>query len=138
MEHGTTRRRKNSTGEKYSTRKPVLELYFLRAQKISRRKAVVVAVEKPSAEARDSSGSFFGAFPDKMRRDAKGAEALPHMNEGTPTERQARRPEASGTNCKIQIPTEKQVNPIPQELRSTAMSSTRVLSSSQILNNFQA
>jgi len=74
-----------------------------------------------------------------MRRDAKGAEALlPRINAGAPTARQKRRPEASGTKCKIQIPTEKQVNPIPQELRSTAMSSTRVLSSSQILNNFQA
>jgi len=51
MAHGTTRPRKNSTGEKYSTRQPVLELYFLRAQKILRRKAIVVAAEVPSAEA---------------------------------------------------------------------------------------
>ena len=114
MEHGTTRHRKNSTGEKYSAREPVLELYFLRAQKILRRKAVVVAAEKPTPEARDSSGIFFGALPDEMRRDAKGAEALlPRMNAGAPTERQRRRPEASGTNYKIQIPTEKQVNPVP-------------------------
>src|ERR1700720_1917784 len=41
MEHGTTRRRKSATGEKYSTREPVLELSFLQAQKILRRKALV-------------------------------------------------------------------------------------------------
>jgi hypothetical protein len=41
--------------------------------------------DMPSAKAHNFSGSFFGALPDKMRRDAKGAEA-------------------SGTNYKMQIP----------------------------------
>jgi hypothetical protein len=66
----------------------------------------------PSAEASDSSGIFFGALLDKMRRDAKGAEALfPRMNAGAPTERQRRRPEASGTNYKIQIPPKSKSTP---------------------------
>jgi len=43
--------------------------------------------EMPSAKAHRFSGSSFGALPDKMRRDAKGAEALlPRMNAGAPTE----------------------------------------------------
>jgi hypothetical protein len=43
--------------------------------------------EVPSAKAHRFSGSSFGALPDKMRRDAKCAEApLPRMNAGAPTE----------------------------------------------------
>jgi hypothetical protein len=98
MEQGTTRQRNNSTGEKYSTREPVLELYFLRAQKYPTKKGggvrgyaecVKGKSEMPSAKAHSFSGSFFGALPDKMRRDAKGAEALlPRMNAEAPSERQ--------------------------------------------------
>src|ERR1700756_1320066 len=102
MEHGTTWRRKNSTGEKYSTRVPVLELSFLRVQKISRRKAIVVAAAMPSAEARDSSGSFFGAFPDKMPgRKRRGSAPPPHECGGS--HRKAKTP-AGGQRYELQDP----------------------------------
>lgn len=46
MEHGTTTEQENSTGEKYSPRWPVLELYFLREENLT--------TESGRTEARDS------------------------------------------------------------------------------------
>jgi hypothetical protein len=68
----------------------------------------------PGAKAHNFSESFSERSPTKCVGTQKARKrSSPRMNAGAPTERQRRRPEASGTNYKIQIPTEKQVNPIP-------------------------
>jgi len=103
--------RKNSTGEKYSARSQFRTVLFASTEKSYDGKRLLWLLKSPPLKRVIPAGAFSERSPTKCVGTQKARKHSSPLNAGAPPKGKDAGLEASGTNYKIQIPTESKSTP---------------------------